>query len=341
MAQHKAPTAVTFATPEDRSGMRPFVQRYWKVGAFLALVCAVAIIYSVYSSQKGKKVLDDSWDRLNTLAQVSKGSLLNYDAKPEEIIAGEVALRGSQAGAWALWIAATKASDAGDWDKALEALRLLKQYYPNHSLVTGLQPLGPDGAPISMVAELERRYEAQKAWRASHPDMFANPEPPADSPKVRIKTDKGDIVVALYAKEAPKHVENFLKLSREGFYAGTKFHRVIRNFMIQGGDPNSKTEDVSSWGQGGPGYKIDREENGLHHFKGFLAAAKQSGDTQSSGSQFYITVADRLDLDAGYVVFGKVLEGMDVAHTIEGGAISPDSIDRPTTPVVVQSVEVL
>jgi cyclophilin family peptidyl-prolyl cis-trans isomerase len=207
--------------------------------------------------------------------------------------------------------------------------------------VTEKQPLGPDGAPISLVEELERRYAEQKAWRANHPDMFANPEPPADSPKVRIKTDKGDIVVALYAKEAPKHVENFLKLAREGYYANTKFHRVVSGFMIQGGDPNSKTEDRATWGQGGPGYKIDREENGLHHFAGYLAAAKLGGDVQSSGSQFYITTADRLNLDGGYVVFGKVLEGMDAVHAIEQGEIDPTSGDRPLTPAVLLSTEVL
>ncbi|MBK7642652.1 MAG: peptidylprolyl isomerase [Planctomycetes bacterium] len=170
--------------------------------------------------------------------------------------------------------------------------------------------------------------------------MFANPEPPADSPKVRIKTDKGDIVVALYAKEAPKHVENFLKLCREGFYNGIKFHRVMKGFMIQSGDPNSKTEDRATWGQGGPGYKVDREENKLHHFAGYLAAAKQGGDAQSSGSQFYITTADRLNLDGNYVVFGKVLEGMDVAHSIEDSEIDPATADRPLHPAAIVSTEV-
>jgi cyclophilin family peptidyl-prolyl cis-trans isomerase len=277
------------------------------------------------------------------VTQVSRASLLDFEAKPEEILAGEPSLRGTRAGPWALWIAATKASELGEWDTAIRALQELKQNYPTHRLVTDMQPIGPEGASISMVAELERRYAAQKAWRASHAEMFANPEPPADSPKVRIKTDKGDIVVALYAKEAPKHVENFLKLAREGFYANTKFHRVIRSFMIQGGDPNSKNEDRSTWGQGGPGYKIDREENNLHHFAGFLAAAKMGMDTQSSGSQFYITTSEKLNLDGNYVVFGKVLEGMDVVLTIEKGDTDPTSpsADRPLVPAVILSTEVL
>jgi cyclophilin family peptidyl-prolyl cis-trans isomerase len=341
MAQHKAPTAVTFATPEDRSGLRPLVQRYWKVGVAVFLALAAAIIYRTYSSQKGTKQLHDSWNELSRITKASRMGMLDYEAKPEEILAGEASLHGTQAAPWALWIAASRAAELGEWDNAIRAVQQLKRDYPNHVLVTEKQPLGPDGSPISLVEELERRYAEQKAWRANHQDMFANPEPPADSPKVRIKTDKGDIVVALYAKEAPKHVENFLKLAREGFYANTKFHRVVSGFMIQGGDPNSKTEDRATWGQGGPGYKIDREENGLHHFAGYLAAAKMGGDAQSSGSQFYITTADRLNLDGGYVVFGKVLEGMDAVHTIEQGEIDPTSGDRPLTPAVLLSTEVL
>ncbi len=341
MAQHKAPTAVTFATLENRSGLGPFVQRFWKLFALVAVAAGAVIIYSVYSSQLGKTVLEADWDSLNRLTRISEGSLLVHDAKADEIIAGEPSLRGSQAGPWALWIAATQASAAGEWDKAVQAVQLLKQNYPNHQLVTEKQPLGPDGAALSMADDLLRRYAAQKAWRSSHADMFANPEPPADSPRVRIKTDKGDIVVALYAKEAPKTVENFLKLCRDGFYAGTKFHRVLRNSMILGGDPNTKTEDRTTWGLGGPEYKLDREENGLHNFAGILGAWKTGADAKLSGSQFYITTADRLTADSAYVVFGKVVEGMDVVHTIENGELEADSSDRPSAPVVLLSAEVL
>jgi len=341
MAQHKAPTAVTFATPENRTGLGPFVQRFWKLGALTAAVVVVAIIYIAYSRQAGKKVLETSWDTLNRVAKISEVNPLAVEADAGAILAGEPSLRGTQAGPWALWMAGAQASDAGDWEKAIQALTQLKQQYPTHSLVVEKQPVGPDGTAVSMVDELLRRFEAQKAWRASHASMFVNPEPPADSPKVRIKTDKGDIVVALYAKEAPKHVENFLKLAREGFYANTKFHRIARNFMIQGGDPNSKTEDRATWGLGGPGYKVDREENSLHLFAGVLAAAKVGGDVQSSGSQFFITTADKTNLDGSYVAYGKVVEGMDIVHLIEQGELEATSADRPMTPVVLLSTEVL
>ncbi len=341
MAQHKAPTAVTFATPEDNSGFKYFVERYWKLGLLLALAASGAAIYATYSAQEAKKELDASWETLHHFAKTSAQNPAVLEGTPEDLIKGEATFRGTHAGPWALWIAATQASDKGEWDQAKQALTLLRQNYPNHPLVVDKQPVGAEGAMASMVDELEKRYDQQKAWRASHPDLFANPSPPADSPKVRLKTDQGDVLIALYAKEAPKHVENFLKLCREGYYANTKFHRVIKDFMIQGGDPNSRSDDRKTWGLGGPDYKVDKEENSLHPFSGYLAAAKQPRDTQSSGSQFFITTADKLSIDGQYVVFGKVLEGMDVVHKIEGGELDADSSDRPKTPVVLLSSEVL
>jgi cyclophilin family peptidyl-prolyl cis-trans isomerase len=341
MAQHKAPTAVTFATPESNTGMKSFVQRYWKVAALVAVAGSGVAIYSTIASQEGTKKLYGSWDALNEVGKVSETNLVAYKAPPADILKGEAAMRGTAAGPWALWIAATNAANKDDWDTAVEALDQLVRSYPNHTLVKDKQPLGADGAPISMVDELLRRYKEQKAWRASHADLFANPVPPADAPKVRIKTDKGDILIALYAKEAPKHVENFLKLCRDGYYAGTKFHRTTKGSKIEGGDPNSKADDRTKWGQGGPDYKLDREENNLHHFEGYLAAVKLGRDTQSSGSQFYITSGDKLTLDGQDVVFGKVLEGMAVVHQIEDGEIEASSLDQPKTPVAILSTEVL
>lgn len=342
MAQHKAPTAVTFATTEESSGFKAFVDRYWKLGLLLALAGSAALIYASYSSQEAKKQLDASWETLHRFAQNSKGNPAVLEGTPSELIQGEASsLRGTQAGPWALWIAASEAADKGEWDEAKQALTALRQNYPSHPLVVDKQPVGAEGAMGSMVDELEKRYDQQKAWKASRADLFANPAPPTDAPKVRLKTDQGDIVVALYTNEAPKHVENFLKLCREGYYTNTKFHRVVKDFMIQGGDPNSRNDDRKTWGMGGPDYKIDREENKLHTFAGYLAAAKQSRDTQSSGSQFFITTTDKLTIDGQYVVFGKVLEGMDVAHKIEGGEIEADTVDRPKSPVVLVSTEVL
>ena len=139
---------------------------------------------------------------------------------------------------------------------------------------------------------------------------------------VEIQTDFGKIVVYLY-DATPQHKANFLKLANDKFYDGTTFHRVIKNFVIQGGDPNSKDNDPANDGQGGPGYEIPAEFNPkLLHKYGALAAARQPDQVnpqkKSSGSQFYIVVNPKGThfLDGNYTVFGEVISGMDVAEKI-------------------------
>lgn len=158
---------------------------------------------------------------------------------------------------------------------------------------------------------------------------------------VIIETTLGTITVLLDGVHAPLHTANFVKLARRHFYDGTTFHRVIPGFMIQGGDPNSKNEDRSTHGIGGPGYTIDAEI-GLRHERGVIAAARQGDQVnpkrQSSGSQFYITVVPTPHLDGQYSVFGKVIDGMNVVDAI--AAVPRDPRDNPLTPVVVISVKV-
>lgn len=156
---------------------------------------------------------------------------------------------------------------------------------------------------------------------------------------VRLKTNQGDIVVGLLPDKAPKHVESFLKLVRDGFYDGTRFHRVIPGFMIQGGDPNSKTSDRSRHGTGGPGYKIPAEFNDVRHERGVLSAARSS-DPNSAGSQFFIMVAAATHLDRQYSAFGRVLEGMDVVDKIV--ALPRDRADNPNedNPAIIESATV-
>ncbi len=156
---------------------------------------------------------------------------------------------------------------------------------------------------------------------------------------VLIKTSLGDITIQLADDKAPKHAANFRKLAKEGFYAGTTFHRVIPGFMIQGGDPNSKDDDRSNDGLGGPGYTIDAEI-GLTHDRGVIAAARQGDEVnparKSNGSQFYITVAPAKFLDGQYTVFGKVVKGMDVVDKIV--AVPRDRNDNPIQKVVITKV---
>ena len=130
-----------------------------------------------------------------------------------------------------------------------------------------------------------------------------------------IETKFGKIEVQFFEDKAPSHVKNFKDLAKKGFYDGTIFHRVIPGFMIQGGDPNTKSDDRSNHGMGGPGYSIKAEFNDTPHKRGILSMAR-SQDPNSAGSQFYIVVKDSAFLDGKYTAFGKVLSGMTVADQI-------------------------
>ncbi|MDH4081959.1 MAG: peptidylprolyl isomerase [Nitrospira sp.] len=136
----------------------------------------------------------------------------------------------------------------------------------------------------------------------------------------------GEIVLKFFPDLAPGHVKNFIKLSQEGFYNGTTFHRVIPGFMIQGGDPNSKASDRSSHGMGGPGYKVKAEFNSTPHKRGIVSMAR-ANDPDSAGSQFFICVSDANFLDWQYTVFGEVESGIDVADKIVG--MKRDGRDNP------------
>ncbi len=148
-----------------------------------------------------------------------------------------------------------------------------------------------------------------------------------------IKSRHGEIEIKFFEDLAPKHVASFKKLAKESFFDGTSFHRVIPNFMIQGGDPNSK--DAASrhaHGTGGPGYKIPAEFSKTKHLRGIVSAARSS-DPNSAGSQFFIVVADSPWLDGQYSVFGEVTSGMDVADKIV--AEPRDRNDNPNERVEV------
>ena len=133
--------------------------------------------------------------------------------------------------------------------------------------------------------------------------------------KAVVNTNLGNIQFKLLSDIAPETVRNFIKLARSGFYDGTLFHRVIPKFMIQGGDPNTKETDKSTWGTGGPGYNIKAEFNSRSHLRGIVSMARSS-DPDSAGSQFFIVTGDSTFLDREYTVFGQVVDGMEVADKI-------------------------
>lgn len=156
--------------------------------------------------------------------------------------------------------------------------------------------------------------------------------------QAKISTTLGDITLKFYPEEAPYTVNNFLNLAQSGFYNGTKFHRVIKDFMIQGGDPLSKGDDVSIYGTGGPGYRFKDEINNRKLVAGSLAMANSGSNT--NGSQFFIvTLAETPWLDGKHTNFGEVVSGMDVVRKIESTATN--AADQPLTPVVINNIELL
>jgi len=152
-----------------------------------------------------------------------------------------------------------------------------------------------------------------------------------------IETTMGNIEIEFFEDKAPGHVKNFKDLAQKGFYNGTTFHRVIPGFMIQGGDPNTKSEDRSNHGMGSPGYTIKAEFNDTPHDRGILSMARAQ-DPDSAGSQFFIVVKDSHFLDGQYTVFGKVKSGLDVADKIVNAA--RDSRDNPKERIEMKSVTI-
>jgi cyclophilin family peptidyl-prolyl cis-trans isomerase len=152
-----------------------------------------------------------------------------------------------------------------------------------------------------------------------------------------IKTNMGDIIVEFYGKNSPFTVNNFLNLAKNGFYNKTKFHRIIKNFMIQGGDPNTReSKDVRTYGTGGPGYRFADEINNHKLIRGSLAMANSGPDT--NGSQFFIVTKDSTPwLDGLHTNFGMVSSGMDTVDKIENIAV--DENDRPITDIIIEKIE--
>jgi peptidyl-prolyl cis-trans isomerase B (cyclophilin B) len=154
-----------------------------------------------------------------------------------------------------------------------------------------------------------------------------------------ITTTEGEMVLEFWPDVAPGHVENFKKLAQKGFYDGTAFHRVIKGFMIQGGDPQTKDATKEhAWGTGGPGYQIKAEFNDNAHMRGVLSMAR-SNDPNSAGSQFFICHGDPRFLDRQYTAFGQLIKGDDVLEKIGTTPTHPG--DRPVKRMGVTSVKIV
>jgi peptidyl-prolyl cis-trans isomerase B (cyclophilin B) len=162
---------------------------------------------------------------------------------------------------------------------------------------------------------------------------------PAPNEVAIIKTTEGELVLEFWSDVAPGHVDNFKTLAKKGFYDGTCFHRVIKGFMIQGGDPLTKdAAKESSWGTGGPEHRVKAEFNDRPHVRGVLSMAR-SQDPNSAGSQFFICHEDARFLDRQYTAFGKLIKGDDVLEKIATTATRPQ--DRPIKRMGVESIKIV
>lgn len=340
MSQHKAPTAVTIAPLREKSALGLWVDKYWKIFAVVVAASAVWIIYKANASKAKRSESDSNWTKL--LAVASEDPNTGMLVGPtEDLRRVESDLKGSAAGGWALYIAGANALANQKLDEAETLLGEIRTSYPDHVLVSQKFPDASSGQ-TTVVEHLLRQIELQRTFIREHPGLFENPPLPENATRVRLTTDRGSIVVALYTDVAPEHVENFLKLVREGSYVGTKFHSVSPGEYIQGGDPNSIDKDPATWGQGGPGYTMDRKETKLRHFEGVLSAVPVPGEINKvSGSQFVITTAPVHNLDRSYAPFGRVVEGLDVLKAISDEPLAENTFNRPANPVAIQSAEIL
>jgi peptidyl-prolyl cis-trans isomerase B (cyclophilin B) len=206
---------------------------------------------------------------------------------------------------------------------------------------------GMAGLLVTAAAMAQAQKTAPAAKPAAKPAESAKAAPakgPTETVAV-LQTKDGKIVIKFFPDKAPNHVKNFEGLVKSGFYNGTKFHRAVPGFMIQGGDPNTKGANKATWGQGGNLAKdgkeinVKAEFNDVHHARGIVSMARAQ-DPNSASSQFFICVADAGFLDHNYSVFGEVVEGMDVVDKIVNAPKDPQGPDnpegsRPSSPVTI------
>jgi peptidyl-prolyl cis-trans isomerase B (cyclophilin B) len=159
-----------------------------------------------------------------------------------------------------------------------------------------------------------------------------------------IQTSEGDMVVQFWSDAAPKTIENFKKLARSGFYNGTTFHRIIKGFMIQGGDPLTKDPSKEKdYGNGGPGYSIKAEFNYHDHQRGVLSMAREKGP-DTGGSQFFICLASIQRLNGNYTTFGRVIKGDEVLTKISNEPVKKNSageMSNPLNRIVIRSIKIV
>ena len=215
------------------------------------------------------------------------------------------------------------------------------RFWPNMKLTISTCVLGL----ACGLAVAQAQQSTNQASPQSNPEKKSEAKAPAEAKEVAVmKTSEGTMVIEFWPEVAPKTVENFKTLARKGFYDGTVFHRIMKGFMIQGGDPNTKDPDKeTSYGMGGPGYTIKAEFNDRRHVRGVISMAR-GPSPDSAGSQFFICDAPAPMLDHQYTAFGKLIKGDDVLEKIASTPVVAGPTGEPSKPtkrVVVQSVKIV
>lgn len=340
MAEHKTAAEVTVVAHEEQSAFAAFVERHWMKAAIVALIGTVAILGTQYKASEDAAAVQANWDTLMACVDDTGGGIPTGDTAAIEAVLPSIA--GTDAEAWGLFYLAASHRSENQYTEAVAVLGRLKDGHPKHPLVADMRTFGASDTPMSRVAYLTNVYASESEWRTKSPGLFANPEPAATAPRARIQTDHGDILVALDAERAPKHVENFTKLVNEGFYNGMKVHRSSFGQVMETGDPTTKDAESLpiTWGQKGADENVEKEETGLSHFSGVLSANQVVGTEESSGSLITITAENAHHLNDRNVVFGHVVEGLDIVKEIALLPAGPGG-QTPAEPAVIQNITIV
>ena len=207
------------------------------------------------------------------------------------------------------------------------------------TLIGCAAPAEPESAAPAASTVSESASEPAPAAETAAAKAEKKPDSYYVDKVVELETDLGTIAIRFYPDVAPNHVRNFIDLAENGDLDGTKFHRIIPGFVIQGGDPNTRSGDPSTWGTGGSGPGVKAEFSSVHHARGILSMAR-SMDPDSARSQFFICVDDAGALDNKYSVFGKVASGMDVVDKIVAGPRGGPRGDQAMKPVSIKKATV-
>lgn len=325
--KHKAPTEVTIIQ-EEKGPFAAWIDNNWKMLAFVATGASTLILASQFMGQQEEAARDEELDSLLAAVQSSDRG---------QLIAASSSLKGTGLDGWADLMETQLALAEGRYEDAGAGLaRLQASASP---LLRLPLPLGSAGESMTIIEHVAASAASSKKLVEDSGITLYSPDPPEGSPRVRIQTSLGAIEIALFEGAAPKHVANFLANVDANKYTGTRFHRIMQGFMVQGGNPATTSDDPNLWIEADDEEAVPNEsDNGLVHSPYVLAGAIKPGEEDSSQYQFYITEGHAHWLDEKHTVYGKVMSGQDTVRALAGVATDPQSA-RPFSAPVLERIE--